>query len=296
MITKIPFGRTGHLSSRIIFGAFAVGYCDQKRADEILDLLLKHGINHIDTAPTYGDSELRVGEWMAHSRDKFFLATKTAERTREPAYAEIQRSLERLQVDQIDLIQFHNLVAPDAWETALGPGGALEAAVEAQKKGYVKHIGVTGHGLTVAARHLLSLERFPFASVLLPYNYEFMHKGALPSGSAYPADFEAIYDYCQKHEVGMQTIKSVARGRWGKTAKNRNTWYQPLEAQKEIDAAVAFVLNRPGVFLNSSGDPEILERTLDAAKRFSAGDDFGDFNGILAGLDLNPLFEKSDDI
>ena len=296
MITKIPFGRTGHLSSRIIFGAFAVGFCDQKRADEILELLLHHGINHIDTAPTYGDAELRIGEWMRHSRDKFFLATKTGEREREPAYAEIQRSLERLQVEQIDLIQFHNLVAPDAWETALGPDGALEAALEAQKKGYVKHIGVTGHGLTVAARHMLSLERFPFDSVLLPYNYEFMHKGASQIGGSYPADFEAIYSYCQKHQVGMQTIKSVARGRWGKTEKNRNTWYQPLEEQKEIDAAVAFVLDRPGIFLNSSGDSAILERTLDAAERFSAGEDFGDFNQVLAGLNLNPLFEKNDEI
>lgn len=265
--------------------------CDQKRAEEILELLLKYGVNHIDTAPTYGDSELRVGEWMHHSRDKFFLATKTGERTREAAYSEIQRSLERLQVNQIDLIQFHNLVAPEAWETALGPDGALTAAIEAREKGYVKHIGVTGHGLTVAARHYMSLKRFPFDSVLLPYNYEFMHK----EGS-YPADFESIYAYCQQNQIAVQTIKSVARGRWGNGVKNRMTWYQPLEEQKEIDAAVAFVLSRPGIFLNSSGDPDLLERTLKAAARFSAGEDFGDFNGVLAGVGLNPLFENSDAI
>ena len=291
MITQIPFGRTGHHSSRVIFGAFAVAYCDQKKADEILELLLKHGINHIDTAPTYGDSELRVGEWMSHSRDKFFLATKTGERTRDAAYAEIQQSLERLQTNQIDLIQFHNLVDPEAWKTALGPNGALEAALEAQEKGYVRFIGVTGHGLTVANRHLQSLHRFPFNSVLLPYNYEFMHKK-----EQYPADFEAIYDYCQENQVAMQTIKSVARGRWGEQDRNRITWYQPLEEQDEIDAAVAFVLNRPGIFLNSSGDPAILARTLDAAERFSAGENFGDVLGTLSHMDLNPIFENSDEI
>lgn len=291
MITKIPFGRTGHHSSRIIFGAFAVAYCDQKKADEILELLLEHGVNHIDTAPTYGDSELRVGEWMRHSRDKFFLATKTGERKRGAAYAEIQESLERLQTNQIDLIQFHNLVDPEAWETALGPGGALEAALEAKEKGYVRFIGVTGHGLTVANRHLQSLERFLFDSVLLPYNYEFMHQK-----EQYPADFEAIYNYCQSNEVAIQTIKSVARGRWGTQERNRNTWYQPLEEQYQIDAAVAFVLKRPGIFLNSSGDPDILARTLDAAKRFSAGKNFKDVLDTLAHIELSPLFEQNDKI
>ncbi|MFK7804459.1 MAG: aldo/keto reductase [Anaerolineae bacterium] len=291
MITKIPFGRTGHLSSRVLFGAFAVAHCDQKRAGEILDLLLKYGINHIDTAPTYGDSELRVGEWMGRYRDEFFLATKTGERTYEAAYTEIQKSLDRLQTNQIDLIQFHNLVDPEAWETALGEGGALEAALEAKEKGYVKHIGVTGHGITVAARHLMSLNRHPFDSVLLPYNFEFIHKK-----EQYPADFEALYNYCQENNVAMQTIKSVASGRWGSQGRTRTTWYKPLEEQHEIDAAVAFVLDRPGVFLNSAGDPDLLERSLDAANRWSAGEELGDFMGTLAGMELKPLFVDSDAI
>ena len=291
MINKIPFGRTGHQSSRVIFGAAALGPLNQKKTDEIFDLLLQYGINHIDTAASYGDSELRIGPWMQRMRAQFFLATKTGERTYAEAYAEIQRSLERLQTDVIDLIQLHNLVDPTAWETALGPGGALEAALAAKEKGYVRHIGVTGHGISVAARHLLSVQRFPFDSVLLPYNYEFIHLK-----EKYPADFDALYTHCQTENVAMQTIKSVARGRWGSKERTRGTWYEPLEEQKEIDAAVGFVLNRPGIFLNSSGDPTILERTLDAAARYCSGEPFGDVNAVLADTALQPLFVDSDAI
>jgi len=232
-----------------------------------------------------------VGKWMGQYRKEFFLASKTGERTYKAAYAEIQKSLERLQTDQIDLIQLHNLVDPEAWATALGEGGALKAALEAQEKGYVRFIGVTGHGITVAARHLKSLNRFPFDSVLLPYNFEFMHQK-----EQYPADFEALYSYCQENDVAMQTIKSVASGRWGNEERHTTTWYKPLDKQHEIDAAVAFVLNRPGVFLNSASDPVLLERTLDAASRYSAGEDLGDFMVTLAGTELNPLFVDSDAI
>ena len=291
MITKIPFGQTGHQSSRVIFGAFAVAFLNQRKADRVLDLLLEHNINHIDTAPTYGDSELRIGPWMRRHREQFFLATKTGERTYEKAYAEIQQSLDRLQTTQIDLIQFHNLVDPEEWETALGPGGALEAAIEAKKKGYVRFIGVTGHGITVAARHLMSLKRFPFDSVLLPYNYEFMHKT-----NSYPADFEALYNYCQENGVAVQTIKSVARGLWETKERFAKVWYEPLTQQKEIDAAVSFVLNRPNIFLNSSGDPDLLPRTLSAAKRYSEGEPFDAPEPTLAGMGLRPLFTTSDTI
>lgn len=279
------------MSSRILFGAAALMKSDDKKSGEVLDLLLKYGINHIDTAASYGDSELWVGKWMPQYRNEFFLASKTGERTYKAAYAEIQKSLERLQTDQIDLIQLHNLVDPEAWETALGEDGALKAALEAKEKGYVRFIGVTGHGITVAARHLLSLKRFAFDSVLLPYNYEFMHKK-----EQYPADFETLYDYCQANGVAMQTIKSVASGRWGSEERHTTTWYKPLDTQHEIDAAVAFVLNRPGIFLNSASDPVLLERTLKAASRWSAGEDFGDYAGTLAGLELNPLFVNSDAI
>src|SRR3954469_21348079 len=171
MIPTAPFGRTGHQSTRTIFGAAAFSDVTQDDADRTMELILQHGINHIDTAASYGDSELRLGPWMERHRGDFFLATKTGERTFQPAYDQIRRSLERLRTDKVDLIQLHYLVDPKEWETALGPGGALEAAIQAREEGLVRFIGVTGHDLAVAGQHRRALERFDFDSVLLPYNY-----------------------------------------------------------------------------------------------------------------------------
>src|SRR5689334_478879 len=201
MIAQQPFGRTGHMSTRTLFGAAALSSVTQAEADRTLETLLEYGVNHIDTAASYGDAELRIGPWMGRYRQQFFLATKTGERTYQKARDEIHRSLERLQVDQVDLIQLHNLVDPDEWETAMGPGGALEAAVEARDQGLVRFIGVTGHGITIAAMHKRSLERFDFDSVLLPYNY------VLIQNQQYAADFEALMQLCQQRDVAVQTIK-----------------------------------------------------------------------------------------
>lgn len=290
MIDRIPFGKTGYLSSRVLFGAFAVGFMEQAEADKVLDVLLKYNINHIDTAPTYGDSELRVGEWMKRYRNEFFLATKTGERDYNSAYAEIQRSLERLQTDTIDLLQFHNLVHPADWKEALHDEGALEAALEARSKGYIRFIGVTGHGMSVARQHLASLKEFPFDSVLLPYNISFM------KDPHYKAEFDHLYDYCQKNQVAVQTIKSIARGRWGDKPKKYLTWYEPLEDQKEIDRAVSYVLKRPSVFLNSAGDPTLLPKVLEAARRFSVEPPLEDIEEVLAYAGIKPLFPDGDEI
>src|SRR5215218_9563306 len=203
MIATRPFGRTGHDSTRVIFGAAAFSDVSQDDADRTMDLLGRYGINHIDTAASYGDSELRLGPWLERHRGEVFLATKTGERTYQAAYDQIRRSLERLRVDQVDLIQLHNLVDPAEWETALGPGGALEAAIQAREEGLVRFIGVTGHGTTVAATHARSLERFDFDSVLLPYNYSMMRN---PS---YAVGFEELVARCQQRGVAVQTIKAV---------------------------------------------------------------------------------------
>ncbi len=174
MIKKIPFGKTGHQSTRTLFGAAGLGSMRQDRADQVLEVLLEYGVNHIDVAPSYGDAELRVGPWMKEYRTTFFLATKTGDRTAAGARDSIRRSLERLQVDQVDLIQFHNLTEGADWQIAMGPGGVLEAAIDARSEGLVRFIGVTGHGLRAPAMHLRSLERFPFDSVLFPLNYMLM--------------------------------------------------------------------------------------------------------------------------
>lgn len=284
MIRKQTFGRTGHESTVTIFGAAALGRVTQAVADKTLEALLEYGINHIDTAASYGDAELRIGPWMAEHRQRFFLATKTGERTYAEAKEEIHRSLERMQVDQIDLIQLHNLVHPDEWDTAMGPGGALEAAVEARQEGLVRFIGVTGHGLPVAAMHRRSLEHFDFDTVLLPYNYVLMQN------AKYAADFERLVAMCQERNVAIQTIKAITRGPWGSLERTHNTWYQPLSEQEDIDAAVHWVIGRPGVFLNTVGDVDLVPKVFNAASRFTRRTPDEAMGAVMSEQRMTPLF------
>ncbi len=270
-IQKRTFGRTGHQSSAVLFGAASLSEVDQATADRVLDLLFAHGVNHIDVAASYGDAELRVGPWMDRHRDDFFLATKTGKRDHAGAYAEIRRSLDRLRTDHVDLIQLHALIHPDEWEQALSPGGALEAAIQAREEGLVRFIGVTGHGWNVAAMHKRSLERFDFDSVLMPWNWYVAHH------ETYGDDFEETAKICAARNVAVQTIKSIARGPWAAGVKrNHTTWYQPLENEADIRAAVHWVLGRPGIFLNSVGDLDLLPAVLRAADDLAGapGDDF----------------------
>jgi aryl-alcohol dehydrogenase-like predicted oxidoreductase len=263
VIAKQPFGSTGHESTRTIFGAAALGSLSQSEADPALEILLEHGINHIDTAASYGDSELRLAPWLARHRDDFFLATKTGKRDYAGAREEIRRSLDRLGVDQVDLIQLHNLVDVIDWEFALREDGALQAAVEARDEGLVRFIGVTGHGLTVARMHRRSLDRFAFDSVLLPYSYVQMRD------AMYAADFEALVATCAERGVAVQTIKSISLAPWNGREQTTSTWYEPLQEQADIDVAVHWVLGRPEVFLNTASDVELLPKVLDAASRFT---------------------------
>ena len=267
-IEKRIFGRTGHESSAVLFGAAALAEVDQSVADRVLDLLLEHGVNHIDVAADYGDAENRVGPWMDRHRNDFFLATKTGKRDFEGAYTEIRRSLDRLRTDHVDLIQLHALIHPDEWDQALSPGGALEAAVKAREEGLVRYIGVTGHGWNVAAMHKRSLERFDFDSVLMPWNWYTAHK------QDYARDFEATVKICQERDVAIQTIKSIARGPWAAgVSHNTTTWYQPLENEDDIRAAVHWTLSRPGIFLNSVGDVGLLPAVLRAAETLDKAPD-----------------------
>lgn len=284
MIEKRPFGRTGHMSTATIFGGAALIRATQKDADRALEILLKYGVNHIDTAPRYGDSEILIGPWMVRHRKDFFLATKTGKRTYGEARGDIHRSLDRLKVDRVDLIQLHGLQHPDEWDTAMGPGGALEAAVEAREEGLVRFIGVTGHGWMIAAMHKRALKRFDFDSVLMPYNY-FMHLN-----ERYREEFEEVVQVCKERNVAVQTIKSLARGPWAITPQNRNTWYQPLEDQADIDKAVHWVLGRPDVFLNTVGDVELLPKVLDAATRFSERPAAEEMNEMMKKNKMSSLF------
>ena len=285
MIATQPFGQTGHLSTRTIFGAAALSRATQEEADHTLEVLLDYGINHIDTAARYGDSELRLGPWMQAHRQRFFLATKTGQRTSREALDELRRSLERLCVEQVDLWQLHNLSDPQEWEVAMGPGGVLEAALEARAQGLVRFIGVTGHGVGVAAMHKRSLELFNFDAVLLPYNYMMMQN------SQYADDFEALIHLCQERHVAVQTIKSLTRRPWDEhQPRTRNTWYEPLEAQTDIDRVVHWVLGRPGIFLNTVGDIHVLPRVLEAASRFHTAPSAAEMRAVAVQLEMAPLF------
>ena len=286
MIEKMLFGRTGHQSSRAIFGAAALGRVSQEKADAVLETALSFGLNHIDTAASYGDSELRLAPFLKRHRDGVFLASKTGDRTYQDARASIHSSLERLGVERLDLIQLHNLVDEDEWNTALGDGGALEAAVEARDKGLVRFIGVTGHGSRVAEMHLKSLDRFPFDSVLLPYNF------TMNSQLDYAADFEELYRVCQERGVAIQTIKSIARRRWQGEDGPRYSWYEPLRDPAAIRRAVRYVLVRPGLFLNTSSDATLLRQTLDAAdsEQQPVPDDALDQD--VAQHEMEPLFVR----
>jgi aryl-alcohol dehydrogenase-like predicted oxidoreductase len=260
-IQRRPFGRTGHLSSVTLFGAAALARCNQAEADRALETLLQFGVNHIDTAAGYGDAELRIGPWMARHRGDFFLATKTRSRSAREARDDIHRSLERLRVDHVDLIQLHSLSHPDDWEQAMGPEGALEAAVEARAQGLARFIGVTGHGWMMPALHRRSLARFDFDSVLLPYN------AFMAQNDRYRGEFESLLALCRERRVAVQVIKSIARGPWATTDRTRTTWYQPLEDDADITRAVHWALAIPDVFINTVGDLGLLPKVLDAARR-----------------------------
>ncbi len=285
MIATQAFGRTGHESTKVIFGAAAFSKVTQAEVDRTMELIIEHGINHIDTAASYGASEDRLGPWMREHRGRFFLATKTGDRTYQDAYDSIRRSLERLQTDQVDLIQLHNLAQDDEWEVAMGPGGALEAAVRARDEGLVRFIGVTGHGTQIAAMHKRSLERFDFDSVLLPYNFPMMQN------PQYAADFEALATMCRERNVAMQTIKAITKAPWSEDAeRTAATWYEPLRDQDAIDTTAHWVLGRDGVFLNTVGDIHILPMVLDAAERFEARPSDDEMIALVRQWELEPLF------
>jgi len=284
MIEKRPFGRTGHQSTVTLFGAAALARASQADADRALDVLLRYGVNHIDTAEGYGDSELRIGPWMAGHRKDFFLATKTRSRGGPEARENIHRSLERLRVDHVDLIQLHSLGHPDDWDVAMGPGGALEAAVEARRQGLVRFIGVTGHGWTIPAMHRRSLVRFDFDSVLLPFNFLFAQN------ERYRKAFDEVLVTCRERNVAVQIIKSIARGPWATTGRTHTTWYQPLEAQEDIDRAVHWILGLPDVFINTAGDLALLPKVLDAASRFERRPPDAEMEAMLGSTRMTSLF------
>lgn len=289
MLPVAPFGRTGHHSSRVIFGAAALAAMSQERADRTLQIVLDAGINHIDTAANYGASEERLRPFLARHRDEVFLATKTDERTGDGARRQLEQSLQRMGIDHVDMVQLHNLVEPDEFDIAHAPGGAVQALARAVDEGLVRFVGVTGHGLRIPSMHLRSLERFPFSSVLCPYSF------TLAGDPQYAADFERLVEVCADRGVAIQTIKSVARRRWQPDDPSPHfAWYEPLPAGGALERAVRFVLSRRELFLNSSSDARLLPAIIEAAQAATASPgrpSDADLLADAAALDITPLFD-----
>jgi len=288
MIEKKAFGKTGHLSTRTIFGGASMGRdgLSEAESEKTLDLLLKYGINHLDLAASYGKgmAEKRVGAWMSRIRDDIFLATKTGIRTYREAKDEFYSSLERLQVNSVDHIQIHNLTDPEEWETAMGSGGVLDALIEIREEKLVRFIGVTGHGMTAPEMHLRSIERFDFDSVLLPYNFLIMQD------PKYARDFDKLVGTCKRRNIAVQTIKSIARRPWGERDKVRGCWYEPLEDQLNLTRAVHWVLDHPDVFLITVGDINVLPKVLEAANQTSSKPVGADMRAMVEAMDMETIF------
>lgn len=257
-------GRTGHMSSVVTFGAAALSQVSQREADEAVEVALAHGVNHFDVAPSYGEAELRLGPWMARIRPQIFLGCKTTERGRDAAREELHRSLERLRVDSFDLYQLHSVGDMENLEQALGPGGAIEAIVEARAQGLLRSIGITGHGMQAPRVHAEALRRFPFDTVMTPFNF------VLADDPGYRADWEALLALAQARDVGVHVIKALGKAPWGDRPHTYATWYEPFDDQPAVDRAVAFVLAQPVTTLCSSGDVRLLPRFIDAAERYQS--------------------------
>ena len=258
----------------------------QDRADATIEQVRAAGCNHFDTAASYGESELRLAPWLESHRDEVFLATKTGERSGSAARAQLEHSLERLGVDQVDLVQLHNLVEQDEWEQAHRPDGAVAALAQARDEGLVRFIGVTGHGTRIPSMHVKSLAEFDYASVLFPHNTTML------ANDAYRADVEELLAICAEKQVAAQTIKAIARGRWPEGFEGqRFSWYEPLEDEGAIRRAVRAVLADPQLFLNTTSDARKLDMIFDAATSGLAAPTDEELQADVAQFSISPLFD-----
>ena len=260
---KRTLGRTGHDSTVVSFGTYAVGWLDQDEADRAIQLVLDHGVNHFDIAPTYGEAMERVAPWMPEIRNQIFVGAKTAVRDRDGAWRDVESIMRRMNVEDFDLFQLHSVGDMDQLEPATAPGGSLETLVEMREQGLTKWLGITGHGPKVPATILESLKRFDFDTVMFPLN---------PAASRDP-DYrrvsEVLLAECEARNIGVQTIKMIARGGWGDGGKETNTWYDPHREQEDIDNSLWWVLSQAMHTAPSCGDVNLLPKVLDAAERFA---------------------------
>lgn len=279
-IAKRKFGSTGHESSRVIFGAAALGNSTEADVDRAFEILIEYGVNHIDTSVSYGKSEKLIGKWMNSHGGNFFLATKIDSRTYVDAHKELHRSLEDLGVSRFDLLQMHELVDDTDTDTFLGSKGALKVLIEAKAQGQARFVGVTSHGFNAPKIITRCLKEYPFDTVLLPFNY------ALSVHPEYGPEFSALVSLCRERGVALQTMKSITRSPWGTTPKNHTTWYRPLEEPADIERAVHWVMAQEELFLASVGDVDLLPLFLQAAANYTEKPEKVEMEGMAARLGL----------
>ncbi|MGI9254399.1 MAG: aldo/keto reductase [Thermomicrobiales bacterium] len=256
-------GKTGHMSTVLTFGAYAVGSMEQADADRTIEMMLQRGVNHIDVAPSYADAELRLGDWLKRRpRNTVFIGCKTEQRGKAAAREELLRSLDRFGRDSHDLYQLHAVCTPEDLEVCFAPGGSMEAILEAREEGLVKQIGITGHGWRSPATHLAALDRFPFATVMTSCNR------MMAANPEYLRDWNALLARCKRDDVGVHVLKATAKGPWAGRTPTHNTWYEPLTDPDDVRRAVSWLLAQSVTTLCTAGDATLLPDLLDAAERW----------------------------
>jgi len=285
---KQLFGNTGNYSSQLIFGGYCLSNSTEKESKKVLNLILENGINHIDTAENYGNSEQLIGSWMDKYRDDFFVASKTLHEDYDSVKHDLERARRVLNCDTIDLYQLHMLNVKNR-EIIFGDNGALKALVEAKKKGWINNIGITGHGVSVPSSHIASLKKYNFDSVLLPWNY------TMSLDKEYNNKCKELFDICRKNNIAIQTTKSVAKNQWpGNIQTGKQTWYEPLMDQEAINLSMAYLLSQE-FFINTVGDINILKKCLIATKEYFSNPykpSIKDMDNLTKKYNIVPLFSR----
>lgn len=281
---KRRFGRTGHMSTIVIFGAFAVGPIGQREADATMELLMEHDVNHIDVAPSYSDAELRLGPWLERHRERFFLGCKTQLRGKEEARQELHRSLEHLRVDSFDLYQLHAVTTMEELDQCFAPGGSMEAILDARDEGLTKYIGITSHGLQAPTVQRAALARFDFDSLLFTLNFKLWADGA------YRREATTLLRMAAERDIGTMVIKTWVRGPWGDKERRYQTWYEPFDDAEMIEQVMRFNLSQPVTGVVSAGDARLLPMILDAAERFQPMNDAEQMELLGTAGDYQSLF------
>lgn len=277
-------GKTEHLSSVLTFGAAALWQVTEAEAEAAIELAVGHGVNHIDVAPSYGQAEIRLGPWLEKHSNSVFLACKTGERSKAGAWESIKQSLDRLRVDHFDLFQFHGVNDIETLNVVLGPGGALEAVLEAKEQKLLRHIGITGHRPFVLVD---AIQRFQFDTVLFPLNR------VLAAHRNDYTDFSILLDQAQQKDVGTIAIKSVARQPWQGTMHMYRTWYEPFNRQADIDKCLWYTLGQGVTTAAMPGDLSLWPLLIDAAERLRALDEQEQDEVVSEARRYRPIFPQA---